>query len=587
MRLNKTKIKRVIVSALSICFIAIVLSFGTSCSMLKGKSAKEKEDPRIKVFNFNYYFLEANKQKVLGNFEEALRNYTAAMKVDDTQSAVYYEIAGILNMAGDYAGAVDYAEKAVSFDNTNNEYYKLLLAYLYQNNNSVDKAANVYKELIKLFPKKINYYFELSNIFMSLGDTKSALKILDEAEKHFGINEIISLEKEATYNNIGNFDLAIAEMQKLVNKYPDNTKYKTLLAESYVNSGKYDQAKAVYASIDEDQITEGIIYFSMADFYRTQKDFENTFKYLAIGIARDDVELDIKVRIMLQMLDIMGDSNYIIGNMKYLIELITEKYPDELKVRALSSDYYIITGDYVSAQKEFDVILAKDKSKFQIWEQALQLDFALRDMDKLYERSKEAISLYPNVIELYKYYVPAAYFTENYSDVDEAVSYASQFLSNDQMVLLEFLTMQGDALHKTNEHHKSDSVYELVLYKDAENITVLNNYSYFLAERGQKLDRALELSSKLIELLDVDNAIYFDTHAWVLFKNKQYDEALIFINKAINVDVKNPVYLEHQGDILFKLGKIDKAVKSWESSVEYGNDSSVIKDKIKNKSIDK
>ena len=72
-----------------------------------------------------------------------------------------------------------------------------------------------------------------------------------------------------------------------------------------------------------------------------------------------------------------------------------------------------------------------------------------------------------------------------------------------------------------------------------------------------------------------------------MFKNKQYDEALIFINKAINVDVKNPVYLEHQGDILFELGKIDKAVKSWESSVEYGNDSSIIKDKIKNKSIDK
>ncbi|MDD2386875.1 MAG: tetratricopeptide repeat protein [Bacteroidales bacterium] len=587
MRLNKTKIKRVIVSALSVCLTTIVLSFGTSCSMLKGKSAKEKEDPRIKVFNFNYYFLEANKQKVLGNFEEALRNYTAAMKVDDTQSAVYYEIAGILNIAGDYAGAVDYAEKAVSFDNTNNEYYKLLLAYLYQNNNSADKAANVYKELIKLFPKKINYYFELSNIFMSLGDTKSALKILDDAEKHFGINEIISLEKEATYNNIGNFDLAIAEMQKLVNKFPNNTKYKTLLAESYVNSGKYDQAKAVYASIDEDQITEGIIYFSMADFYRTQKDFENTFKYLAIGIARDDVKLDIKVRIMLQMLDVMGKDNYIIGNIKYLIEVMTEKYPDELKVRALSSDYYIMTENYVAAQKEFDVILAKDKSKFQIWEQALQLDFVLRDMDKLYERSKEAISLYPNVIELYKYYVPAAYFTENYSDVDEAVSYASQFLSNDQMVLLEFLTMQGDALHKISKHHESDSIYELVLYKDAENITVLNNYSYFLAERDQKLDRALELSSKLIELLDVDNAIYFDTHAWVLFKNKQYDEALIFINKAINVDVKNPVYLEHQGDILFELGKIDKAVKSWESSVEYGNDSSIIKDKIKNKSIDK
>ncbi|MDD2635192.1 MAG: tetratricopeptide repeat protein [Bacteroidales bacterium] len=584
MRLNKTKIKRVVFTALSVSFITVLLFLGTSCGILKDGTEKSKEDPRIKDFNFNYYFLEANKQKILGNFEEALRNYTAALKVDDTQSVIYYEIAGILNMAGDYAGAVDYAEKAVSYDNTNNEYYKLLLAYLYQNNNLSAKAANVYKELIKQFPGKINYYFELSNIFMDTGDTKSALKILDDAEKYFGINEIISLEKEATYHNIGNLDMAIAEMQKLVDNFPNNTKYKTLLAESYVNAGKYEQAKVVYSSIDEDQITEGIIYFSMADFYRTQKDFENTFKYLAKGVERDDVELDIKVRILLQMLDVMGDNNFIIGNMKYLIELMTEKYPNELKVRALGSDYYILTEDYKAAQKEFDAILAKDKSKFKIWEQALQLDFVLRDMDKLFERSKEAISLYPNVIELYKYYVPAAYFTEEYNSVDVAVSYASQFLKNDQMVLIELLTMQGDALHKMNKHHKSDSVYELVLYTDAENLVVLNNYSYFLAERNEKLDRALELSSKLIEFLDADNAIYFDTHAWVLFQNKQYDKALIFINKAINIDIKNPVYLEHKGDILFKLGEVDKAVKSWERAVEYGNNSSTIKDKIKNKS---
>ena len=584
MRLNKIEIKRGIITGLSVCLTMFLLSSVTSCGIFKGKSEKVKEDPRVQNFEFNYYFLEANKQKILGNFEEALVNYTAALKVDNTNSAVYYEIAGILNLAADYAGALEYAEKAVSFDNTNNEYYKLMLAFMYQNNNLPDKSASVYKELIKSYPDKISYYFALSNIYLNSKDTKSAIKILDNAEQKFGINEIISLEKEATYNNIGDFDMAIAEIQKLVDKYPNDTKYKTLLAESLVSSGKYEQAKAVYLSINEDDITEGIIYFSMADFYRTQKDLENTFKYLAIGITRDDVELDLKVRIMLQMLDIMGDNNFIIGNMKYLLELLTETHPDELKVRALNSDYYIMTKDYVAAQKEFDMILAIDKSKFQIWEQALQLDFVLRDMDKMYERSKEATSLYPNVIELYKYYVPAAYFTQNYDDVDEAVNFASQFMSNDQIVLIEFLTMQGDALHKTNEHHKSDSVYELVLFKDSENTSVLNNYSYFLAERGQKLDRAIELSTKLIKL-DGDNAIYFDTHSWVLFKNKKYDEALIYINKAIDADLKNPVYLEHQGDILFKLGEISKAVMSWEKSVEYGNASETVKDKIKNKII--
>lgn len=584
MRLNRYKNNRLKIQIFKV-FVLVLCAFAlNSCGIIK-KTDKSNEDPRIKDFNFNYHFLEANKQKILGDFEQALQHYTAALKVDDTQSVVYYEIAGILNMAGDYQAAVEYAKKAVSLDNTDNEYYKLLLTFVYRNAGANDLAAEVYKDLIKTHPDKINYYFELASIYATLDDTKSALKTLQSAEDYFGINEMISLEKEAIYDRLNDYDKAIAEIQKLVDNFPENSKYKTLLAESYVNAGRNTEAKAVYQSIEDQEINDGIIYFSMADFYRTQGDYENAFKYLALGMGRDDVDIDIKVRLMIQLLDIMGDDNYIIGNMRYLIEVLTDKYPEELKVRALSSDYYMITKNYEAAQKEFDIILAKDKSKYQIWEQALHLDFILRDMESMYSRSKEASLLFPNVIELYRFLVPSAYSTNNYTDVVEAVDYVAPLLFNDQPTLIEFLTMQGDALHKLNRHHESDSVYEMVLYKDSENVFVLNNYAYFLAERSEKLNRALELSTKLVEL-ESNNSVYIDTHAWVLFKNQDYEKALVFIEKAISLDENNPVYYDHKGDILFKLNKIEQAVNAWKNSLEYGNDSIEIQQKINNKSID-
>ena len=584
MRLNRYKNNRLKIQIYKV-FVLVLCAFAlNSCGIIK-KTDKSNEDPRIKDFNFNYHFLEANKQKILENFEQALQHYTAALKVDDTQSVVYYEIAGILNMAGDYQAAVEYAKKAVSLDNTDNEYYKLLLTFVYRNAGENDLAAEVYTDLIKTHPDKINYYFELASIYATLDDTKSALKTLQSAEDYFGINEMISLEKEAIYDKLNDYDKAIAEIQKLVDNFPENSKYKTLLAESYVNAGRNTEAKAVYQSIEDQEINDGIIYFSMADFYRTQGDYENAFKYLALGMGRDDVDIDIKVRLMIQLLDIMGDDNYIIGNMRYLIEVLTDKYPEELKVRALSSDYYMITKNYEAAQKEFDIILAKDKSKYQIWEQALHLDFILRDMESMYSRSKEASLLFPNVIELYRFLVPSAYSTNNYTDVVEAVDYVAPLLFNDQPTLTEFLTMQGDALHKLNRHHESDSVYEMVLYKDSENVFVLNNYAYFLAERSEKLNRALELSTKLVEL-ESNNSVYLDTHAWVLFKNQDYEKALVFIEKAISLDENNPVYYDHKGDILFKLNKIEQAVNAWKNSLEYGNDSIEIQQKINNKSID-
>lgn len=570
--------------ALKLVVVIMILTTFSSCGIFNKNRKNDGEDPRIKDFNFNYHFLEANKQKALGNFEEALREYSAAYKVDNSQASVCYEIAGLLSITGDNGGAVEYAEKAVALDKTDNEFYRLLLAYIYQNNSQNDKAAGVYKSLIKSFPEKVNYYFELSSIYVSAESFKDAIRVLNEAEAKFGVTEMISLEKESLFHKAGMKDEAISEIEKLVENYPQNTKYLTLLAESYVSAGEYRKAEEVYATINLENVSDGIVFFSMAEFYKTSRDYEKSFQCLELGIQRDDVNLDLKVRMMLQYLEIMGSDKFMIGKIKDLLEQLKEKYPKEIKIRALTSDFYLFTQDYEAAQEEFDYLLSEDKSKFKIWEQALQIDFLLNDMESMYKRSKEATELYPNVIELYRYLIISSYATERFKDVAESVDYVSGFLTNDQALLIEFLTLQGDAYHKLNQHHESDSVYELVLYKDSENLPVLNNYAYFLSERNEKLDRALEMSTRLVEL-EGDNPVYLDTHAWVLLKNGDYKNALSFIKKAIDLDKENYVYLDHQGDILFMMGKIDEAVESWKQSVENGNISQDIEEKITNKKI--
>lgn len=144
--------------------------------------------------------------------------------------------------------------------------------------------------------------------------------------------------------------------------------------------------------------------------------------------------------------------------------------------------------------------------------------------------------------------------------------------------------MQGDAYHKTGKNHESDSVFDIILSKDKDYIAVLNNYSYFLAQRGEKLDKALEMSSRLITL-EGDKPSYLDTHAWVLFKKGDFNKALEFINKAISMDSKNSVYLEHKGDILYKLDKTSEAVEMWELAKSTGKGSDLLEEKIETKKL--
>ncbi|MEJ7658772.1 MAG: hypothetical protein WKG07_03665 [Hymenobacter sp.] len=48
------------------------------------------------------------------------------------------------------------------------------------------------------------------------------------------------------------------------------------------------------------------------------------------------------------------------------------------------------------------------------------------------------------------------------------------------------------------EYAKSDAAYDAALIADPANYGVLNNYSYYLSLRGEKLDKAKEMSGRTV-----------------------------------------------------------------------------------------
>ena len=82
----------------------------------------------------------------------------------------------------------------------------------------------------------------------------------------------------------------------------------------------------------------------------------------------------------------------------------------------------------------------------------------------------------------------------------------------------------------------------------------LNNYAYYLSERGERLTKAEEMSFKTIKA-EPKNSTYLDTYAWILYMEERYAEAQIYIEQAIqNMDETqdNSVILEHAEKIKLK-----------------------------------
>src|SRR5690606_27854576 len=153
------------------------------------------------------------------------------------------------------------------------------------------------------------------------------------------------------------------------------------------------------------------------------------------------------------------------------------------------------------------------------------------------------------------------------------------------ILMIQIYGSLGDTYNALEMHAESNVAYEEALAIDSNNTYVLNNYSYYLALRKEELTKAASMSKKSNEL-NPNNASFQDTYAWILFQQENYDEALTWIEKAVKL-TKDPssTLLEHKGDILYKLGNKEEAVKLWEKAGDLpdSKDNEKLHKKIKEK----
>ena len=106
-----------------------------------------------------------------------------------------------------------------------------------------------------------------------------------------------------------------------------------------------------------------------------------------------------------------------------------------------------------------------------------------------------------------------------------------------------------------------------------------------MSEDGKDLQKAEQMSYRVIKA-EPNNATYLDTYAWILFLEKRFIEAKLYIDQAVKNDtdsVQSSVVLEHAGDIYALNGQIEGALKYWNKALKVAKkeDKALIQRKIK------
>ena len=198
---------------------------------------------------------------------------------------------------------------------------------------------------------------------------------------------------------------------------------------------------------------------------------------------------------------------------------------------------------------------------------------------------EKALELFPNQAGIC-WFLGTAYLVEkDYESAVEVLEQGKKLSGVNEELKSYFNAQLGDTYNNLKNYKKSDESYEAALAYNPDNDHVLNNYSYFLSLRKEKLDLAKKMSTKLV-MRNPENATYLDTHAWVLFMKGEYKDAKIYIEKAVNSnDELSGTIIEHYGDILFKLGDVDSAVKQWQKAKGMDETSELIDKKIADRKL--
>ncbi len=128
-----------------------------------------------------------------------------------------------------------------------------------------------------------------------------------------------------------------------------------------------------------------------------------------------------------------------------------------------------------------------------------------------------------------------------------------------------FYLALGFTYEKIKAYEPIDRLFRDAVCAYPDDPEILNFIAYLWSERGINLAQALRYIDTALAQ-DPDNPAYLDTKGWILHKSGRHYEALQQLLKACVADNREPVILDHTGDVLATVGDDLLAIDFWKTS---------------------
>lgn len=486
----------------------------------------------------------------------------------------------------------------------------LLLGRLYMANHELQKAEGEFKFAVKLEPESEEAVTTLAYLYTEEGDNASAVKALSSVPDAARSAKLYSA-LGFTYEQQKDYKKAIDAYRKAMDLDHDNLDAIRGLAQNLLNDGQTEAALEQYRIIAEANPEDAQTYLRMAEIYRKQGKFDLALENLnkAGSMVQDSMEVNFNIAAVYEaqgrydeasklLQDLVkktekADNNYSkderINRAVFLEHLGTVYRESGDKDEAIATFRKMLTLGDDNAERGYQEIIDTYREAKQ-WQQAtdaakeaaqklpndrdLKMVYAaqLADMgqpDSALEQVRAMLKGAPEDREVYVRLAQMYSRLKRWPESEEALNKAEQLSTKDEdKQYVAFL--RGSIYERQKKYEQAEEVFRKVLVTDPQNATVLNYLGYMLADRGVRLDEALIMIKKAVEL-EPANGAYLDSLGWAYFKLGKFELAEDNLIKASQHIGTDPTVQEHLGDLYQKTGRLKLAAAHWEQAVQEWN----------------
>jgi len=525
---------------------------------------------RLKPYDtaaFNYIFVEAVKQKLLGNGGDALKLLENSLIVNPRSDAAYFQMAQILIASGNLEKGKQKALSAYNLD-PDNFWYLVMLAGTYYELKNTDSASIFYEKAVKKFPDRDDIKVTLANIYSEKSEFLKALELFKILDNKYGINRVSSSGSVKNLMWAGKWTEAKEITEKLITLYPEEILFKGLLAEIYRGMGDFTRAEGVYKQLIDQNPGNAQVQLALCDFMIEEKKFDDLVILLNTVAINDKVSRTDKISLFAQLIE---NEELIKENGEtflFSVMVLESAYPADEIIVLLKPELFLKTGRNKEAATRLEEIIRMQPQNYFAWEKLLLAYLQDKDYINLESRSRECATKFNRSYLAKLLYATAATENGNYEIALEELRKADILAGSDEEMLLQSLSLRADVYYRMKNFEKAFETFEQALAKKKDDLILLNNYAYYLAEKDLNLKEAEKMAER-VTTLEPGNNTFLDTYAWVLYKRGKYRNAEKVMNQIFkSTDKDDAEYYEHYGFILKKLRKCDEAVAAWTRAVE-------------------